>query len=289
MSTLDKLGLPTEVGILIFTLGFVCALAPYFGGSDFGVLRVPQFTQKTAKVLKRYGWLAPLLGILLFVPMWAARATFNTRVQFEGDGTRLDCPRLANATATLRIGTDTYKALINERCLAEFRDIPAQNKYHAASVEVSGASSLMLFKGDGQQVSDGRPLVVILKESDMIPRLHIAILPYQSPDPSLQSRFEEFREGLADKILNVSQGFAGRGAAFSYLSGLKVLNDGPSPASAAELGTFWNESHALQLVRGQVESGARPTKVHSLVFLGALAPQLDHAGLWLDRRPQQPG
>ena len=124
--------------------------------------------------------------------------------------------------------------------------------------------------------------MVVLEEAATVPRLRIAILPYQVPEPSLQSRFQEFRDALADRIFNLSQTFSARGAAFGYINGLKVLNDGPALASAAELGTFWDESHSLQLVRGQVDSGGPPTRVHSLVFLGNLAPRPDHAGLQLE-------
>jgi len=281
MSTLEELGLPIQIGILIFTLGLIFALAPYFGGSDFGLFKVPSFGPKMVKVLKRYGWLVPLLAIILFLPLWA-RAAFNARVHFEGQRTALDCQRLATATATLRIDAESYKAPIDAQCFADFRGIPTQHKYRNASVEIFGAPSFMLVTQSTQPVSDRLPLVVVLEDAAIVPRLRIAILPYQVPDPSSQSRFQEFRDALANKIFNMSQAFAARAAEFEYVDGLKVLNDGPPMASAAELSAFWDESHALQLVRGQVGAGAGPATVHSLVFLGGLAPGPDHAGLQLE-------
>jgi hypothetical protein len=281
MSTLERLGLPIEIGILIFTLGLVCALAPYFGGFDFGVLKVPNFGPEKAKVLKRYGWLAPVLAIISFLPLWP-RIALNVRVQFQGRRTPLDCQRLARATATLRIDAESYKVPIDAQCFADFRGIPPQYKYRDASIEISGAPSFVLLTQGTQPVSGGPPLVVVLEESAMVPRLRIAILPYQVPDPSSQSRFQEFRDALANKIFNMSQAFAVRGAPFKYIDELKVLNEGPPYASSAELSAFWDESHALLLVRGQVDADARPTTVHCLVFLGGLAPRPDHAGLQLE-------
>jgi hypothetical protein len=288
MSTLERLGLPVEIGILIFTIGLVCALAPYFGGSDFGVLKVPDFGPAKRRLLRRYGWIPLVAAIVLFLPFWPARVApnaagpFDVRIQFHGRGTALDCARLAQGTATLRIDAESYKAPIDARCAAHVADIPAQLRNHDARVELSGAPAFVVITQGAQAVSGGQTLTIVLEESAMAPRLRIALLPYQVPDPASQSRFQEFREALANKIFNMSQAFSARGAAFTYIDGLKVLNDGPPMASAAELRAFWDESHALQLVRGQVDAGARPTVVHSLVFLGDLAPAPAHAGLQLE-------
>lgn len=218
MSTYDLLGVPTQIGILLFTLALVFALIPYVGGSDFGVLKVPAFDEKKTRPFKLFGWAAPLVALSLFFPLWPKQ-----RASTAPPGTTAPAAVKVDPTAPPAVKTDSTA-----------------------------------------------------------PRLRIAILPYQIPDPASQSQFQEFRDALTNKIFNISQTFAARGAAFKYVDQLKVLNDGPPMASAAELNAFWNESHALQLVRGQVDTGVRPTVVHSLIFLGDLAPSPQHAGLQID-------
>lgn len=279
MSTLGKLDLPPEIGILLFTVALVCALAPYFPGLDFGVFKVPEFGTAKTNFLKRYGWLVPLLAIALFLPLWP-QDEFKVRVKFQGQGIPLDCQQLSTATATLRIGAEAYHASINAHCVAEFLGISPKEKNREAQVEITGAPAFLLVEEGVLHVPNGSPLIVELEEAATVPRLGISILPYQVQDPSMRTQFQEFTDALVNETFNISKEFAGNGARFTYLNGLKVLSGGPPMGSAAELGGYWNESHALQLVRAtNVEPDARPTTIDCLVYLGALAPNPQLTGL----------
>jgi len=67
-STLEVLGVPKEFGSILLILALILLISPYVGGTDWGIFKVPQFSQRTTMVLR---WLGPLLflaSILLFVP-----------------------------------------------------------------------------------------------------------------------------------------------------------------------------------------------------------------------------
>lgn len=73
-STLDVLGIPKEFGVVLLTLALIPVLSPYLGGKDLGIIKIPEFSQTTAAVLR---WLGPVLFVLvclLFVPCWKRRS-----------------------------------------------------------------------------------------------------------------------------------------------------------------------------------------------------------------------
>jgi len=69
-NTLDLLGVPKEIGIILVTLCIILAISPYLGGSDLGIFKVPKLPIRSSQVLRYLGPLLFLLGLLLFLPCW---------------------------------------------------------------------------------------------------------------------------------------------------------------------------------------------------------------------------
>ncbi|HWW76252.1 MAG TPA: hypothetical protein VNZ44_12695 [Pyrinomonadaceae bacterium] len=68
-SIIKLLGLPETFAVLLLTFSFILALAPYFSGADFGLFKIPQFTDSARKKLKVIGPLVFLALVMLFVPV----------------------------------------------------------------------------------------------------------------------------------------------------------------------------------------------------------------------------
>lgn len=68
-SIIKLLGLPETFAVLLLTFSFILALAPYFSGADFGLFKIPQFTDSARKKLKIIGPIIFLALVILFVPM----------------------------------------------------------------------------------------------------------------------------------------------------------------------------------------------------------------------------
>ncbi len=72
VNTYQKLGASDNVIGIIFVLVLTLLLAPYVGGADFGVFKVPVFSLAIRQLLK---WIAPFLlivFILLYIKFWKA-------------------------------------------------------------------------------------------------------------------------------------------------------------------------------------------------------------------------
>ena len=72
VNTYQRLGVPAQVINTIFVLIMALLIAPYVGGIDFGVVKVPDLPLGLETLLK---WLAPFLlfvYLLLFIPFWEA-------------------------------------------------------------------------------------------------------------------------------------------------------------------------------------------------------------------------
>lgn len=65
-------GLPQTFGVLLLTFAFILLLAPYFSGADFGLFKIPIFSQPAKKWLRILGPLALLLCALPFLPVFSA-------------------------------------------------------------------------------------------------------------------------------------------------------------------------------------------------------------------------
>ena len=71
MNIFNLFGIPTEFGILLLTLSLILFLAPYFSGTDFGVIKIPIFSSKAKKRLILFGPFLILGTIILFLPFWS--------------------------------------------------------------------------------------------------------------------------------------------------------------------------------------------------------------------------
>jgi hypothetical protein len=272
MSTYDLLGIPSEVGVMVFAICLAIALAPYLGGKEIGPLTVPAFDAGTAKRLKWFGWPLVVVALGLFTRVWGSDepAPFDVRIRFESsNGAAIECGRLATATATLRVQTQSYSQPIDAKCEVTFRTLPPPLRNQQAGLEITGAPGFVLVSEGTQPLLPDREWTAKLDDARTVPRLRISLLPYKTP--ALEAELQQFREALSGRIIAMSQLLVGRGLNFGYVTRLKVHNDGPEMPSVDELKSFWNASHALQLVRGEVRS-TQPLTVHGTIYLGDLAP-----------------
>jgi hypothetical protein len=274
MSTYDVLGWPTEVSVLLVSIAIVLALVPWFGGQELGPLKIPALGAARARRLRAWAWILPVLALAMYVPVWAKPddTVFDVEIRFQsGSASPLDCAQLGQTLAVLTIaGQAPSRAPITATCTATFRKVPVVNRGRDAAIEMDGASPYVLRDAGAQYLEPGRPLVATLDEAQSAPRLRIAILP--SPVDAAAPHLQQLQEALADKIVNVSQTFAGRGDAYAYLAQLKVWSEGPLSPSLKEMGDFWKLRHALEVVGGQVKQASQPLTVHSVIYLGDLAP-----------------
>jgi hypothetical protein len=68
-SIIKSIGLPETFAVVLLTFNFILFLAPYFSGADFGLFKIPQFTDSARKKLKIIGPFVFLLSVMLFVPL----------------------------------------------------------------------------------------------------------------------------------------------------------------------------------------------------------------------------
>lgn len=85
-SIIKLLGLPETFAVLLLTFSFILFLAPYFSGADFGLFKIPQFTDPARKKLKIIGPIVFLALVALFVPMISSPAAKPTAPN-PGDNT----------------------------------------------------------------------------------------------------------------------------------------------------------------------------------------------------------
>jgi hypothetical protein len=63
-------GLPDSFGVLLLSFSFILLLAPYFSGADFGLFKIPVFTESAKKWLKIVGPIFFAICLLSFVPFF---------------------------------------------------------------------------------------------------------------------------------------------------------------------------------------------------------------------------
>ena len=68
-SVLDRLNLPNNFGYAILLVSLALLLAPYLRGSDFGLLKVPDFQPKVRRLLVAIGPVAMIGAILIHVQL----------------------------------------------------------------------------------------------------------------------------------------------------------------------------------------------------------------------------
>jgi ubiquinone/menaquinone biosynthesis C-methylase UbiE len=74
VSTYQRIGIPDNVINTFLVIAVVFLFAPYVGGHDFGIFKVPIFPLEIEKSLR---WIAPVLFavfLILFIPVWKTRA-----------------------------------------------------------------------------------------------------------------------------------------------------------------------------------------------------------------------
>ncbi len=70
-SILQLLGLPQPFGVTLLGLGLIVTLAPYIGGSDFGLFKVPAFSPNVHGRLRVLGPLLLFGAVALHMPLVA--------------------------------------------------------------------------------------------------------------------------------------------------------------------------------------------------------------------------
>jgi formylglycine-generating enzyme required for sulfatase activity len=66
-------GLPDPFGVVLLSFSFILLLAPYFSGADFGLFKIPIFTESAKRWLKILGPIVFCLCILSFIPIFARK------------------------------------------------------------------------------------------------------------------------------------------------------------------------------------------------------------------------
>ena len=69
-STYTLLGLPDDFATVLLIVALILALSPYLSGADFGVFKVPSFSDEVRSRLRLLGPLALAGVVLLFLPVW---------------------------------------------------------------------------------------------------------------------------------------------------------------------------------------------------------------------------
>jgi uncharacterized membrane protein YhdT len=69
ISIIKLLGLPETFAVVLLTFCLILLLAPYFSGADFGLFKIPQFTDFAKKKLKIIGPIVFAVLVILFVPV----------------------------------------------------------------------------------------------------------------------------------------------------------------------------------------------------------------------------
>jgi hypothetical protein len=87
---MKSLGLPEPFTALLLTFSLVLCLAPYFSGGDFGIFKIPQFTDSARKWLKIIGPILFLFFVMLFVPLIPLKTPITS-----GNANRIDTQKQA--------------------------------------------------------------------------------------------------------------------------------------------------------------------------------------------------
>jgi hypothetical protein len=72
-SVLQRLGLPPEFGLTLLVVCFALAVAPYFSGADFGIVKIPSFKSVVRRNLRFGGPIALIAVIFLHIPIFRSQ------------------------------------------------------------------------------------------------------------------------------------------------------------------------------------------------------------------------
>jgi len=92
-NVISALGLPGEFGLVLLLLALIFALAPYFSGHDFGVLKIPVLHPVARRRLRFVGPLVMLIAISAHLPLIrtsnASETPTGTALSIESRGAQL--------------------------------------------------------------------------------------------------------------------------------------------------------------------------------------------------------
>ncbi len=130
INIIKLIGLPDTFAVVLLTFSFILALAPWFSGADFGLFKIPQFTDVAKKKLKIIGPIVFFALLILFVPMIPQRASTNSNNanRSDNDNRRND----SNNAATKRDG-DPTPADVHAQAQQHIKH--AYDLYHIADLE----------------------------------------------------------------------------------------------------------------------------------------------------------
>jgi hypothetical protein len=129
-SIVKLLGLPEAFAVVLLTFSFVLLLAPYFSGADFGLFKIPQFTDLARKKLKIIGPIVFLVSFILFLPV----IRHGPRTSVNGNDVT------TNGSSNLSTPRDVHNEV--QKHLARARDLYAQREYKDAVKECDKALDL---------------------------------------------------------------------------------------------------------------------------------------------------
>ena len=69
MNIYERLGIPDSLKVTLSVFCIALLLAPYLGGADFGLFKIPKFPNHIVSVLRWLGPVAFLIAVALFVPV----------------------------------------------------------------------------------------------------------------------------------------------------------------------------------------------------------------------------
>jgi hypothetical protein len=85
-SVLERLNLPSNFGYALLVLGLALLLAPYLRGSDFGIVKIPDFDAPVRRALRIVGPLVMLAAVMVHVSL------FPTKLEPTGAPPRDEAP-----------------------------------------------------------------------------------------------------------------------------------------------------------------------------------------------------
>jgi hypothetical protein len=69
LTVLSYLNVPEQFGVTLLLLALVLLLSPYLAGTDFGVIKIPEFKPTAKRALRVIGPVAMLAALLLHFPL----------------------------------------------------------------------------------------------------------------------------------------------------------------------------------------------------------------------------
>lgn len=135
-SIIKLLGLPDTFAVVLLTFSFILALAPYFSGADFGLFKIPQFTDSARKKLKVIGPLLFLAIGMLFIPMIPQGVSRNSNNVNRKDSDKNG--RDSNSDSTIVLvanfrGPDPQNYLVADKLIQKLRS--ATSDYPDISIQ----------------------------------------------------------------------------------------------------------------------------------------------------------